>query len=210
MTVYIGIDLTAGQRPSSLAALDAAARLLAQGEALADADIRAWVATYPATIVAMDAPLSLPLGLCCLEASCDCRPVGPDSYGGRACERALSRLGIGCYYTTKRSIIKAMVYRAIALKATLEADGHRVIEVYPHASRARLFGKLPKKSTAAGRSATQQGLMSLVAGLSSPDEELLGHDTLDAVLAAYTGWLFARGQAVALGDPAEGLLYIPA
>jgi len=210
MTVYIGIDLTAGQRPSSLAALAGAAHLLAQGEALTDADIRAWVATYPAVVAAIDAPLSLPLGLCCLEASCDCRPVGPGSYGGRACERALSRLGIGCYYTTKRSIIKAMVYRAIALKAALEADGHRVIEVYPHASRVRLFGKLPKKSTAAGRATTQQGLMTLASGLPSPDDDLLGHDALDAALAAYTGWLFARGQAVALGDPGEGLLYIPA
>jgi len=208
MTVHIGLDLTAGSRPSSLAALDDTAHLLAWGQGLTDTDLLAWIAGYPAALIAVDAPLSLPLGLCCLEPSCRCRPGGPGA--GRSCERALSRLGLGCYYTTKRSIIKALVYRAIALKAALEAAGHTVIEVYPHASRVRLLGRLPKKTTLAGRRATQRGLQPLVAGLPSPDEMLLDHDTLDAVLAAYTGWLCGRGQTVPLGDPAEGLLYIPA
>lgn len=204
---YIGVDLTAGRRPSSLAVVDDAARLLALGQARTDADLLAWVAAYPAARVAVDAPLSLPVGLCCLEESCGCRPVGPGS--GRVCERALSQLGLGCYYTTKRSIIKALVYRGIALKTALAAAGHPVIEVYPHASRARLLGRLPKKSTPAGRVSTQRGLMSLVPGLPAPDDDLLDHDALDAVLAAYTGWLFGRGRAMPLGDPAEGLLYIP-
>jgi predicted nuclease with RNAse H fold len=208
MTAYIGIDLTAGQRPSSLAALDEAPHLLAHGEALTNADIREWITAYSTTVVAIDAPLGLPLGLCCLEPSCDCQPAGPGS--GRACERALSKLGIGCYYTTKRSIIKTMVIRAITLKAALEADGHSVIEIYPHASRVRLFGKLPKKTTPDGRSATQCKLMHLVSGLPSPEDDLLNHDALDAVLAAYTGWLFGQGRALPLGDPAEGLLYVPA
>ena len=32
---------------------------------------------------------------------------------------------------------------------------------------------------------------------------------LDALLAAYTGVLYIKGQTEALGDPTEGLLHIP-
>jgi len=35
-------------------------------------------------------------------------------------------------------------------------------------------------------------------------------DLLDALVGAYTGLLYLRDEVDALGDPAEGLLYIPA
>jgi predicted nuclease with RNAse H fold len=118
-------------------------------------------------------------------------------------------LGIGCYYTTKRSIIKGMVYRAIALKEKLEERGFSVIEIYPHASRIRLFGKLPPKTTVAGRKALQEKLCRHIPAIPSPQESLLSHDALDALLAAYTGVLYIEGRTEALGNPAEGLLHIP-
>src|SRR5690349_10986280 len=146
---YAGIDLTFGRRPAAAAAL---AEGLAWHELAmpgSDEELVEFVRRHGARIVGIDAPLSLPAGLCCLEAACACGSSGPGS--GRECERALARLGIGCYFTTKRSIIKEMVYRGMRLKRRLEAEGLAVIEVYPYASKVRLFGKpLPRKSSAQG------------------------------------------------------------
>ena len=205
---FIGIDLTTSpKRRTACAVLGAALRLQNRVLLGRDKEIVAFVEVHRPALVAIDAPLSLPLGLCCLEEGCSCQPVSPRK--GRQCERELSVLGIGCYYTTKRSIIKGMVYRGIRLKADLERQGHTVIEVYPYASRLRLFGPLPKKTTVAGRRALQEGLQCLIPSVPSPQEDLLSHDTLDALLAAYTGFLYDCGRTEALGDPPEGLLHIP-
>ncbi|HID64698.1 MAG TPA: DUF429 domain-containing protein [Anaerolineae bacterium] len=204
----LGLDLTtSSQRRTSYAVLARETDLVANGFVTDDKEIIALAEEQRPILVAIDAPLSLPLGLCCLEESCDCRPASPRK--GRQCERELSALGIGCYYTTKRSIIKGMVYRAIALKEKLKGRGFEVIEVYPHASKVRLFGKLPRKTTLAGRRALQERLRRFIPSLPPPQELLLSHDMFDALLAAYTGILYIEGQTQALGDPAEGLLYIP-
>lgn len=205
---FIGIDLTTSPRKqTACAVLDADLHL--QDQVLLDSNekIMALAEAYRPALVAIDAPLNLPLGLCCLEETCSCQPVSPRK--GRQCERELSALGIGCYYTTKRSIIKGMVCRGIRLKADLERRGHTVIEIYPYASRLRLFGRLPKKTTVAGRRALQEGLQRFIPSVLSPQEALLSHDALDALLAAYTGFLYDHGETKALGNPAEGLLHIP-
>ena len=209
MTIrVIGLDLTtSSEKGTAFAVLTKEMDIVADGVVSDDEEIIALVEEQRPALIAIDAPLSLPLGLCCLEESCPCRPVS--SRKGRQCERELSALGIGCYYTTKRSIIKGMVYRAIALKGKLEGRGFTVIEVYPYASRVRLFGKLPRKTTAAGRRALQERLRRLIPVIPPPQGSLLSHDALDALLAAYTGVLYIKGQAQALGDPAGGLLYIP-
>ncbi|MCK4964651.1 MAG: hypothetical protein KAS54_06185, partial [Dehalococcoidia bacterium] len=70
---------------------------------------------------------------------------------GKGVRKGLSRCRIPCYYTTKRSIIKDMVYRAIALKDEITARGYQVIEVYPYAAKVRLLGRhIPKKITPEG------------------------------------------------------------
>ena len=205
---FIGLDLTtSSKKKTACAILDAEPRLQDQVLLGGDEEIVAFVEAHRPALVAIDAPLSLPLGLCCLEETCSCQPVSP--HKGRQCERELSTLGIGCYYTTKRSIIKGMVYRGIRLKAGLEKQGHTVIEIYPYASKVRLFGPLPRKTTVAGRRALQALLQHLIPSVPSPQENLLSHDALDALLAAYTGFLYYCGSTEALGDPSEGLLHIP-
>ena len=204
----VGLDLTTSpEKATAFAVLTKEMDIVAEGFVNRDEEVIALAAEQRADLVAVDARLSLPLCLCCLEEDCNCRPVSPRK--GRQCERELSALGIGCYYTTKRSIIKGMVYRAIALKEKLEGRGFAVVEVYPYASKVRLFGKLPRKTTVAGRRALQERLRRLIPAIPSPQKSLLFHDALDALLAAYTGVLYIEGQTEALGDPAEGLLHIP-
>jgi len=205
---FIGMDLTTSPRKkTACAVLDADPRLQNRVLLGSDKEIAAFVEAHRPALVAIDAPLSMPLGLCCLEATCSCQPVSPRK--GRQCERELSALGIGCYYTTKRSIIKGMVCRGIRLKAELEKQRHTVIEIYPYASKVRLFGSLPKKTTVAGRQALQALLQCFIPSVPSPQEDLLSHDALDALLAAYTGFLYDCDRTEALGDPSEGLLHIP-
>lgn len=204
----IGLDLTASpEKGTAYAVLAKEMDIIAEAFLNSDEEIIALAEEQCPALVAIDAPLSLPVGLCCLEESCTCRPVS--SRKGRQCERELSALGIGCYYTTKRSIIKGMVYRALAIKQRLERSRFTVIEVYPYASKLRPFGPLPRKATVTGRRALQEGLCRLIPSLPSTRETTLSHDALDALLAAYTGVLYIKGQTEALGDPAEGLLHIP-
>jgi predicted nuclease with RNAse H fold len=127
----------------------------------------------------------------------------------RVAERELYRQGIRLYWTTRKTFIKTMIRRSMDLQRTLEAQGIQVIEVYPYASKVRLFG-LPilKKTTKAGRQRLQECLEGLVPGLREHGR-LLSHDELDAIVAAYTGYLHGQGQAEAVGDREEGVIYVP-
>jgi predicted nuclease with RNAse H fold len=205
---FVGIDLTSsGNKPSACAALDADLSIIRVGLLSTDPEIVATMDKIQPAIVAIDAPLSLPKGLCCLEQGCSCGQALP--LAGRACERELARLGIPCFFTTKRSIIKAMVYRAIALSSELSGRGYEVIEIYPHASKVRLFGKsIPSKLTPAGLTALRARVAALMPNLASKAAEL-SHDLCDALIAAYTAYLYARGMAEPVGDAEEGLIFIP-
>ncbi len=160
-------------------------------------------------MVAIDSPLFLPRGLCCLDEDCPHRSCKEWNGEKRVAERELYRQGIRLYWTTRKTFIKAMIYRSMALRRTLEAQGIPVIEVYPHASKVRLFGlPIPKKTTKAGRQWLHDRLEGLVPGL--PEHgRLLSHDELDAIVAAYTAYLHGQGQAEAVGDREEGVIYVP-
>ncbi len=206
---FLGIDLTgSARRPSAYALVDADDSVLDVGFVGDDADILRLVERRRPRYVALDAPFGLPRGLCCLEESCPCAPESGQP--GRACERELaSRYGIPCFWTTKRTIIKAMVYRAIALRAALEDRGAEVLETYPYAIKVQLFGRrLPKKSTQEGTAYLRRRLLALLPTL-APWVETLGHDLCDAVVAAYAAVLHHRGLTEVLGDPREGAMVIP-
>lgn len=208
MAPYLGVDAVSGPgRPSAFAVLDDQGSLQDVGLVREDDAILALAQRWRPRYLAIDAPLTLPEGMCCLEERCPCAPVSSD--GLKAAERALLKEGISLFRTTKRSIIKAMVYRAIGLRRALEERGYAVMEVYPYASKVRLFGRpIPKKATKAGRQWLRQRLEGLVPGLGEHGRPL-GHDQLDAIVAAYTAYLYGQGQAEAVGDREEGVIYVP-
>jgi len=205
---FIGIDLTASDRkPTAYAGLGADLRLCCLGFLTSDDAIIDAITEYMPRLVAIDAPLSLPSGMDCLEEACLCQRLSP--LKGRACERELARLGIPCYFTTKKSIIKRMVYRGINLKRELCRRGYEVIEIYPYASKVRIFGKpIPPKTRARGRAFLRERLADLIPDL-APYISKLNHDLCDALIAAYTAYLHSRSETEAVGDPEEGLLWIP-
>ncbi|MFW6105480.1 MAG: hypothetical protein ACOC7P_02735, partial [Chloroflexota bacterium] len=72
---FFGIDLTSTKaKPSACLGLDSESQLVYLGFLTENSDIVALLNFYSPQVIAIDAPLSLPLGLCCLEESCPCKP----------------------------------------------------------------------------------------------------------------------------------------
>ena len=210
MALYLGIDPTTSEsKPSGCAVLDGSAALIYVGRVSTDAEIISLSQRWSPEVVAIDSPLFLPRGLCCLDEDCSHPCCNVWAGEKMVAERELYRQGIRLYWTTRKTFIKAMIYRSMELRRTLEAQGISVIEVYPHASKVRLFRcPIPKKTTKAGRQWLQERLEGLVPCLSEHGR-LLSHDELDAVVAAYTAYLHGQGQAEAVGDREEGVIYVP-
>ena len=205
---YVGVDLTAGRRPTDLAGLDRAGRAVEFAAVGSDEDLLRALARLGARVVAVDSPMGLPAGLCCLEETCSCAPLGKGT--GRSAERALAARGISCFWTTKRTIIKEMIYRAIGLKARMEAEGYTVLEVYPYAVKRVLLGRdLPPKGRPEGIARLVAGARWLLPGCRWPAEWSPTHDQLDALFCAITARLFALGETEALGDPDEIPIILP-
>jgi hypothetical protein len=205
---FFGLDLTSSpERPSAAVVLGLGLKAVYVGQSSEDEAILDMVSRLQPLLVAIDSPLTLPLGLDCLEETCPCQPLNPEK--GRRAERDLNREGIWCYSTTKRSFIKAMVYRGIDLREALEGRGFRVVEVYPYATKRRLWGRdIPKKTTPEGREFFRERLLALVPSLEFFRQQL-SHHMVDAALAAYTAYLYCRGEGEALGDPREGQIVVP-
>ena len=208
---YLGLDLTTSEKKASAyAVLDDGGRLADCGQLRTNAEIRGWALAQSAAALGIDCPLGLPAGLDCLEEDCPREScVTRSSRKGREAERELARRGISCYFTTKRSIIKAMVYRGMALSKDLSAKGLEVVEVYPYASKRILWGKsIPKKSSRSGKKYMQEHLELLVPGVASWAGRLT-HDHHDAIVAAYTAYLHGRGETEQLGKEEEAFIVVP-
>jgi hypothetical protein len=205
---FLGIDLTSAEaKPSACLGLDRELKLIYCGFLYRDSGILEVVSRHGFELVAIDAPLSLPKGLCCLEEGCPCQPRA--GVKGRSCERELARLGISCYFTTKKSIIKAMVYRGIRLRTELETRGYQVIEVYPYASKVRLFGKsIPSKLKPDGLIFLKQHINRLMPTISAYVDGF-NHHLCDAAIAAYTAFLHYQGKTKLCGEAEEGVIYLP-
>ncbi len=205
---FLGIDLTSSTaKPSPYVAIDDGLSLSLHGFFRQDAEIVSLAENSHPSLIAIDAPLGLPSGLCCLEESCPCQPISKEK--GRSCERELAKRGIPCYFTTKKSIIKMMVYRGISLRRALENRNFEVIEVYPYASKLCLFSKpIPKKSSSAGSAFLREHLINLLPRLASYVNKF-NHDLCDATMAAYTAYLHSLGETELWGITTEGRICVP-
>ena len=204
-----GLDLRASaKRPSPVVVLDDNAPMVYFGAIEQDSEFLDLVEAHLPQFIAIGAPLALPTGLCCLETSCPCYITGPQKKG-RQLELELSRMGISCFFTNKRSIISNLIYRGVGLNQQLSEAGFQVIEVYPHASKVILFGdKAPPKNSAGSIAFMRERLSSLVQGL---DDHLsrMDRNGCDAILNAYTALLHSQERTDMLGSPDEGMLVLP-
>lgn len=220
--VYIGIDTTAGSRPSTVAILDSALRILHLNHQPIDEIVRT-VEQYARSVCAIDAPISHSHSLL---ANKDYREqLGLKTRAGysgyRVCEYELRRRGVHIYKTpTNRSEAATWMRESWRLYDELRRIGfaqypnlgaRRMFETYPHAIFTGLLKKRPyRKNTLEGR--MQRQLILYEQGIGVPDamgvfeemtrhrilvgelvlKDLLNEDQLDALAAAYTAYVFDR------------------
>jgi predicted nuclease with RNAse H fold len=105
-----------------------------------------------------------------------------------------------------------LIYRGIELKTSIGYEAKQtgqVIEVYPFASKVRLFGKtMPRKTTKQGMTFLRNKLGEILPSL-EPYLDKFNHDLCDAAMAAYTALLHHQNKVEALGNSEEGLIFIP-
>jgi predicted nuclease with RNAse H fold len=202
--LYVGIDLAGVEHRETGVALLSGGWLALLTPMGCDAEILDFVARCgpgdPPT-VAINAPLTRPRGRCCLDDDCACRhDPGTRS---RQLERDLLHMGVPILAT---ALIKVLARRGARLASSLRCTGIAPLEVYPYAT-LRLLG-LPTKAkrTRAGRRAIHDALQALVPGLDHPDAS---EHQLDAVVCAYTAYLWGQGRTQTVGAADEGLMVIP-
>jgi len=141
-------------------------------------------------VVAIDAPLSLPLGRRSIEQR--------TSVHFRECDKELLKRGIKFFPITLGPMRK-LTERGILLKRTLEHKHLKVIEVYPGGAQDILG--IPRK---------QQGIAKLKAGLEKQgitglSDRMTDHE-LDAVTCALVGKLFLERKTETYGTRKQAII----
>ncbi len=213
---FAGIDPTASpQTPSGVCLLNESLEIVFLGKCKGDREILQVLQNSPEPLyaVGIDGPLQPPHELqeCCFRddpPTCSHSQTTP--YKGRYCEYLLTKNGFRCFPTSKNSFARRWIWRCFQLNQRLQKAGFTTLEVYPTATRKILFpqirGKKQRRST---REALQQALRQT--GVRFPaGGNVYSHDELDALLAAYTVLLLWQGKTVAVGDPQDGYIILPA
>ncbi len=143
-------------------------------------------------VVTIDAPLSIPRGRSDIEDK--------DGPHFRKCDIELREMGIK-FFPITLGPMRMLTKRGIRLSKVLKHLGFIVLESYPGGVQDVL--KIPRKKDL---DALIKGLRGL--GIKGCKDDMNEHEA-DAATIAYLGILYLRNLAMPLGDPEEGLLYLP-
>jgi uncharacterized protein len=192
----LGLDLAGSpRRPTGFCVLSG--RRVQVGHLYGDEGILATVATAAPQLIAIDAPLALPAGRCCLRDTCVCARTTHF----RVSDYELRRLGIR-FFPITLGPMRQLTQRGMQLKVTLEARGIPVIETYPGAAQD-IWG-IPRQRDVPG---LRRGLSRF--RLSGLDRMERSPHVLDAVTCALVGKLYLDGGAWGIGSPDEALMILP-
>jgi histidinol phosphatase-like PHP family hydrolase/predicted nuclease with RNAse H fold/dephospho-CoA kinase len=189
----VGIDLTAGDKPTGLAVLNNSS--VETSSAFSDDEILAYITTHRPAIVSIDSPLGLPGGG---EA------IDPNAGIVRIAEQDLASIGIPAYPALIDSM-RNLTLRGIRLRKTIEKSrvAPKVIESYPGAAQDILC--IPRKQK--GLDLLRDGLRRL--GLTGKGLDTRSHDEMDAITSAIVGRYFEAGLYEPMGISSEAQLIVP-
>ncbi|GAB4345004.1 MAG: DUF429 domain-containing protein [Candidatus Abyssubacteria bacterium] len=196
LITVLGLDLAGSpRRPTGiclLKGLRASTKI-----AYSDEEILA-AATPDIRLVAIDAPLSLPAGRCCLRDDCAC--AGKAHF--RQCDLDLRGHGIR-FFPITLGPMRMLTERGMRLKEELERRGLEVVETY--AGGAQDILGMPRQKDPAGlrRALKRYGIRGDV------ERESITRDELDAVTCALVARLHVKGKHFALGISTEGQIILP-
>jgi histidinol phosphatase-like PHP family hydrolase/predicted nuclease with RNAse H fold/dephospho-CoA kinase len=189
----VGIDLTAGNKPTGVALLEGTH---VNADSLwTDADIISFVRKHKPKVVSIDSPLGLPGGG---------TVVNPKAGIVRIAEQDLASIGIPAYPALIDSM-EALTLRGIRLRNEIEKLPRppKVIESYPGAAQDILA--IPRKQKSL--ELLRYGLRRL--GLRGRGLSTKSHDEMDAITSAIVGRYFEAGDYEAMGIAAEAQLIVP-
>lgn len=194
----VGIDLRAAEhRPTGWALLTGAQ---AQTKILkTDLEIINETIGQKPDIISIDSPLTLPIGRCCTNDTCECRAKGIL----RECERILWKRGVRVFPCLLPSMQK-LTERGMRLAKLFRKHGYSVIESYPGAAQDIM--RIPRKKSSE---------IDLAQGLASFGVkghfllERVTHDELDAITSGIVGFFYLAGRYEGLGNKREDYLIIP-
>lgn len=150
-----------------------------------DEEITETVRSSDPKLIVIDAPLSFPLGRCCLEKECECASGGHF----RQCEREIRRYGSVLPLTFRG--MKMLTMRGMSLKEKLY--DYNLLETHPRTVQKMLgiddLGDYVNRHYEIKIKPTE-------------------HE-LDAFLAAYTGVFYLNNCYLELGKPEEGTIILP-
>jgi uncharacterized protein len=149
-------------------------------------------------VAAIDAPLSLPRGRCCLRDDCAC--AGKAHF--RFCDLELRAMKIK-FFPITLGPMRQLTLRGLRLKKELETRGIEVFETYPGAAQD-IWG-IPRQKNPEG---LKQGLSRFKVGGNWQGSKVT-KDELDALTCALVAKEYLRGKTMAIGDPEEGLMVLP-
>jgi predicted nuclease with RNAse H fold len=201
VTVGIGIDLSGTSRGSLGRTVGAALsdrfavidiRTIRYGYA-GDLELVEWIDRLGPGTVAIDAPLSLPHGVSCVDPRCERCAAGAPGYLSREVDPKVGGMST--------VMLAAIAFRGIFLGRQLRRRGHRVIEAYPRAA----FEALGLPSS--GRpelSILAHGLARVVS-----NSVVSTRDELDAIVAAVVAVDHSLGRAQVVRG-FDGEIWLPA
>lgn len=159
-----------------------------------DEDIIECAVKEKPSLVAIDAPLTLPPG----------RKSISERNGShfRRCDLDLRRRKIP-FFPITLGPMRVLTERGIGLRKKLEKKGVRCIEIYPGGAQD-IWGIPRAKRDLSGLRKGLQGL-----GVKGLKKEITAHE-LDAATGALVGLLFLQDKAEACGDLSSGAIIMPA
>ena len=148
-------------------------------------------------VIAIDAPLALPIGRHCLGEHCR----GRQHF--RACDIALRHMGIK-FFPITLGPMRALTKRGMRLRKCFEHLGFEVIETYPGAAQDLLGIKRKQHGLN-----LLQGSLKKLGCAGDIDARSLTGDELDAVSCALVAWDYHKRNYLAIGNPSEIMMILP-
>ena len=163
-----------------------------------DSEILEEIINSKPSLVAIDAPLTLPRGRCCLKDDCACRGNGHL----RECDRAVRRLGIPIF-ALSLGPMRTLTIRGMRISDRLARERIPVVETYPGGAQD-IWG-IPRQKDPTG---LKKGLKKFWLEGDIKRRKISRHE-LDAITCAIVAQLHHAGRSLTLGDPDEGLMILP-